>query len=291
MLFHRFSIAVWVRLVKEVVAVIHLARLPSSSYKGDKDLDGIVEDAVREARILEDLGYGSVILENYGDKPYQKRVRDPLTIASMSIAVREVVRSTSLRVGVNLLRNSGKEAYSIAIASGAKFVRINSLVETIVTDSGLIEPEAPRLRSLRINYPWVEIYADLLVKHASSMNLGMMILERLDPQALVSKSTDTKDYLRELVNDYVERGGADKLIVTGLRTGEPPRVELLKLVKELSPVPVLVGSGVNTNNIGSILKHCDGVIVGSFIRRNGKAGEPLDLERARSFIVSVKSHS
>ena len=192
--------------MKEIIAVIHLARLPSSGYRVDQDLGSIVEDAVKEARILEDLGYGSVILENYGDKPYQKRVRDPLTIASMSVVAREVVRSTSLRVGINLLRNSGREAYSIAVASGARFVRINSLTETIVTDTGLIEPEAPRLRSIRTNYPGIEIYADVLVKHASSISLGMMILERLDPQALASKSTDTKDYLRELISDYIERG-------------------------------------------------------------------------------------
>ncbi len=275
--------------MREIIAVIHLPRLPGISYRGEGGVEDLVERAVKEAKILEDLGYGSLILENYGDKPYSKRVRDPLAIASMSVVAREVVRSTSLRVGINMLRNSGREAYSIAIASGARFIRINSLVETIATDSGLIEPEAPRLKSLMINYPGIEIYADIMVKHASSLSIGLMILERLDPQALVSRGMDTKDYLRELVNDYIERGGASKLIVTGIRTGEPPRIEIIKLFKEISPTPILVGSGANADNVKELLRYSDGVIVGSYIREGGKAGNPLDPVRARRFIEAVKS--
>jgi len=138
-------------LPKEIIAVIHLPRLPSISIYAD--LNSIIDYAVKEARLLEELGYSGVIVENYGDAPYYKRVRDPLTLCSMTSIVREVVRTTSLKVGVNLLRNSGREAYSVAVASGARFIRVNALVETVVSDSGVIEPEAPRLKPLRANYP------------------------------------------------------------------------------------------------------------------------------------------
>jgi Predicted TIM-barrel enzyme len=95
----------------------------------------------------------------------------------MAVIVREVVKNTGFKVGVNLLRNSGREAYSIAVAAGAKFIRVNALVETIVSDSGIIEPEAPKLRTIRFNYPGVEVYADILVKHSASLRASLSIME------------------------------------------------------------------------------------------------------------------
>ncbi|MEZ0289781.1 MAG: BtpA/SgcQ family protein [Sulfolobales archaeon] len=269
-----------------VIATIHLPRLPHSSVKSDLDLGQIIERAVSETRTLEELGYDGVIVENFGDYPYRKRVRDPLTLASMSIIVREIVKSTSLEVGVNLLRNSGREAYAIAVAAKASFIRVNALIESIVSDSGLIEAEAPRLFVIRRNYPQVKIYADISVKHATSLDISLGILRETHP--MLSKSSNITEFIKALTQDYVERGGADKLIATGLRSGSPPQLDFLKTLKKSSPVPVLIGSGANTENIKSLYKYSDGVIIGSFIRESGRAGAPLDIERARSFIRTVR---
>ncbi len=209
-----------------------------------------------------------------------------MTLCAMTTIVREVVKSSSLKVGVNLLRNSGREAYSVAIASGARFIRVNALVETIVSDSGVIEPEASRLKPLKINYPNIEIYADILVKHASSLRFSLGILEA--ESSIARKSDTVEDYYRELIEEYVERGGASALIVTGLKTGEPPPLRLLEATKKYSPIPVLAGSGVTPENIKNILKLVDGVIVGSFIKVNGKAGNPTDPERARLLIAKIR---
>lgn len=269
----------------EVIGVVHLPRIPNTYTKSSNSLEQIIAQAISEARTLEDLGYTGVIVENYGDVPYQKRVRDPLTIASMTVVVREVVKSTSFKVGINLLRNSGKEAYSIAVATGAKFIRVNVLVDTVVSDSGILEPEAPRLKPLMLNHPGIEVYADVLVKHSSSLRTLASIAEA---STTISKGT-IEDYLRELVEEHVHRGGASALIVTGLKTGEAPPPFLVKLVKKYSPVPVLVGSGVTVDNVCELIKYCDGVIVGSFLKKDGKAGNPLDPERARVFIKNVQS--
>ncbi len=228
-------------------------------------------------------------MENLGDNPYRKRVLDPLAILSMGIVVREVVRSTSLEVGVNMLRNSGREAYSIAVASGARFIRVNSLIETIVSDSGIIEPEAPRLSTIRRNYPGVEVYADIAVKHSISLNYVLSIVESEAIIRRAGTSGGLQDYLGEIVRDYIERGGADALIVTGLRTGEPPSPDFLKIIKKNSPIPVFVGSGASPENIEELARYSDGVIVGSYIREGGKAGKPLDPERARRFIEKIRS--
>ena len=261
---------------KLLVGVIHLPRLPSTHYVGEVGVEEVVERAVKESRILEELGYGGIIVENFGDAPFLKRVRDPLTLAAFTVVAREVVKSVRIDVGINLLRNSGLEAYSVALATGAKFIRVNSLVETLLTDSGVVGPEAPRLRNVRFNYPGVKIFADIVCKHGSSLSY-LAYRE----QSLVKGGTEP---LEDLVADAVERGRADALVVTGTRTGEEPDVEFLSKVKSVSPVPVLVGSGATPENLEVLLRRADGVIVGSYIKADGKAGNPVDFERARRFV-------
>lgn len=261
---------------KLLVGVIHLPRLPSTHYVGEVGVEEVVERAVKESRILEELGYGGIIVENFGDAPFLKRVRDPLTLAAFTVVAREVVKSVRIDVGINLLRNSGLEAYSVALATGAKFIRVNSLIETLLTDSGVVGPEAPRLRNVRFNYPGVKIFADIVCKHGSSLSY-LAYRE----QSLVKGGTEP---LEDLVADAVERGRADALVVTGTRTGEEPDVEFLSKVKSVSPVPVLVGSGATPENLEVLLRRADGVIVGSYIKADGKAGNPVDFERARRFI-------
>lgn len=270
---------------KQIIGVIHLPRLPSIYVKPERDFRDIIEQAVNEAKTLESLGYSGVIVENYGDAPYSKRVKDPLTLASIAVIVNEVVRECNFKVGINILRNSGREAYSIAVAAGAKFIRVNALVETIVSDSGIIEPEAPKLKPIQLNYPGIEVYADILVKHASSLRFSTATIEV--KSSLGSKGPE-EEYLRELVEEYIERGKANALIVTGLKSGEQPPLGLLKTVKRYSSVPVLAGSGVTIENVGKMLSICDGVIIGSYIKREGKAGNNLDIERAKKFINKVK---
>lgn len=275
----------------EIIGVIHLPRLPSTTIRSERRIEETIDQAVKEASTLERLGYDGVIIENYGDKPYMKRVSDPLTIASLAVITREVVRNTSLKVGVSVLRNSGREAYSIAVASGARFVRINSLVETLITDSGFIEPEAPNLRDLSINYPGIEIYGDILVKHAVSLTaLSRYSFLADTPLAnFIGGGYTPSEMLRDLIQDLNERAFVHKIIVTGLKTGSPPDPGLVAAVKKVSDKPVILGSGADPSNIKNYIKHIDGVIIGSYIKRDGKAGNPLDENRARIFIETVKN--
>jgi membrane complex biogenesis BtpA family protein len=266
----------------EVIGVVHLPRLPSIYTKSEKSIDEIVSIAVSESKILEEQGYDGVIIENYGDYPYKKRVEDPLTIAVMTRITRAVVEKTRFKVGVNILRNSGREAYAIATATGARFIRVNSLVQTIVSDSGLIEPEAPLMRELMHNYPGVEIYADFMVKHAGDLYLLATYWKN------VVKPLDIETVIKDVLYDLAWRGKADKIVLTGLRTGEPPDVPYVKIVKKHSPIPVVIGSGISVENADLYLDLADGFIVGSFIKKNGIAGNPLDPERSATLIGKFK---
>ncbi len=267
--------------------MVHLPRLPSTSYRGEVDINSLIDIAVKDASLLISEGFDAVLIENFGDAPYSKRVKDPLTIASMAVIVREVVKNVKAPVGVNMLRNSGREAYAIAVATGAKFIRVNALVETLITDSGVVEPEAPRLKTVRLNYPGIEVFADIVCKHAVSLTFTQRYLQS-SLEFQTPSSTAYDKVVESLVSDLIERGGANALVVTGLKTGMEPEESLLRKVKEFSKVPVLIGSGLKPQNAEKLLKYADGAIVGSYIRENGKAGNPISLSRTRELIKVVK---
>ena len=62
----------------------------------------------------------------------------------------------------------------------------------------------------------------------------------------------------------------DGVVVTGPRTGESPELKELRRVKELAEVPVVIGSGMTSQNISRYMPWADGFIVGSILREEGR---------------------
>jgi membrane complex biogenesis BtpA family protein len=248
---------------KTGIGVVHLAPLPGSPGFGG-DLAAVIQRAVREGELIEGAGLGAIIVENYGDLPFYRDRVGPETIASMAIVSREVRRACRVPVGVNVLRNDYEAALAIAGTCGCEFVRINILVGAYVTTEGMIEGNPARVSRLRERLaPEAMIFADILVKHAY-------------PLAATGIGDDALD--------VVERGGADCVVVTGPRTGSPTSAGDLKTVRSVLEgagmmVPIFVGSGVGPANAENLLKLSDGFIVGSYIRKGGRAGAEVDPER------------
>ncbi|MDW8367240.1 MAG: BtpA/SgcQ family protein [Abditibacteriales bacterium] len=248
------------RSAKPLIGMVHLLPLPGSvRFAGD--LDAVVQRALEDAHALAQGGADGVLVENFGDAPFHKYV-EPHTVAAMAIVVKEVVRAVNVPVGVNVLRNDAQAALAIAAAAGARFIRVNVHTGAMVTDQGIIEGCADEtLRYRKMLGADVKIFADVFVKHAAP--LGMQTLE-------------------QAAKDTAYRGLADALIITGAATGEAPALDDLRRVKTAVPdVPVFVGSGVNAENIGQILSIADGVIVGTSVKGEGRAENPVDVERVR----------
>lgn len=55
-----------------------------------------------------------------------------------------------------------------------------------------------------------------------------------------------------------------------------------------SRMPIIIGSGSTVKNIGALLPHTDGVIVGTSIKRDGILWNPVDPQRAEGFIKVAK---
>jgi membrane complex biogenesis BtpA family protein len=252
------------RAAKPLIGVLHLPPLPGSPDFGG-DMSAIRDRAIREAVMLAEAGYDGLIVENFGDLPFPKDRVGPETVAAMALVAGAVKASVDLPVGVNVLRNDFTSALGVAAVCGCEFIRVNVLVGAYVTPEGVIEGRpAEVLRLRRRMAPETLIFADVCVKHAR-------------PLAATTIDEDAMD--------AVERGKADCLIVTGARTGGPASAEDVRVVKtrlgqDNPEVPVLVGSGITESNAREMLGLADGVIVGSYIRKMGRAGNEIEPARA-----------
>ena len=75
------------------------------------------------------------------------------------------------------------------------------------------------------------------------------------------------------------------MIVSGAGTGkatDPSRVASVK--KSGGHAPVFIGSGVSMKTIDAYLPHCDGVIVGTWLKRDGIASNEVDVGRVRELV-------
>jgi len=244
----------------KVICVIHLPPLPGSPLSS-KDVDEIVEIAVRDARAIEEGGADGVIVENYGDMPFRVRV-GPETVASMSVIAREVRRETSLLLGVNVLRNDGISAMAVAKAARADFVRVNQLFFPSIAPEGFLEPVAAELmryrRSIGCN---ARVFADVNVKHAKHL-------------------ASLEDYAENF-----DRSLADAAIVTGSATGKSVSVEELEFFRKRLDCELYAGSGVTPELASKIADKVDGVIVGTYIKRGGR----VDRERVERIVRAFKN--
>ncbi len=261
-----------------LIGVLHLPALAGApGARGLSPSEALARaglQAVAEAKALAQAGFEGLILENFGDSPFLKGPVGPETVASLAViaaAVREAVR---VPIGINVLRNDGPSALAIAAVTGCDFIRVNVLSGVAATDQGLIEGEAARLARERDRLEaQVSILADAHVKHAQSLS-----------------SRDIELAVEELGL----RALADGVIVTGATTGRPVDAEALRRAGQAARhhgIPLWIGSGATRETLPGLLEWANGIIVGSAIRKGGRAGAPLDLARLKAFVKDYRAAS
>jgi membrane complex biogenesis BtpA family protein len=253
---------------RPVIGVVHLLPLPlSPRWQGS--LQAVVDRAEQEAVALASGGVHGILVENFFDAPFTKDSVDPVVVSAMSLVLQRLQTLVTLPLGVNVLRNDGHSALAIAACSGAQFIRVNVLTGVMATDQGLIEGCAYDLLRYRQQLGCdVKIFADVLVKHARPLG---------------------SPNLTTAVQDTLHRGLADGVILSGWATGHPPSREDLELAKAAAgKAPVLIGSGADWENIGSLMSVADGVIVASSLKRHGDIHQPIDPVRVGQFVEAMQ---
>jgi len=247
---------------KPFVGMIHLLPLPGSVDYERKGIAPILDAALQDLDALETGGADAALVENLGDSPLSKTAAKE-TIAAMTVIVQEITRKAHIPIGANVLRNDAAAALAISAVTGASFIRVNVFCGVAFSDQGLIEGQAHVLLELRKRLGCdVKIFADVHVKHAAH------------PTTIEEAAVDAT------------RNHPDGLIVSGIGTGKRTAPEDLQTVKQATPLPVLVGSGVRMDNL-STFREADGFIVGISLKEDGVLEASIDPQRVRTLAEAI----
>ncbi len=229
----------------------------------------MIDRAEQEATALAAGGVDGIIVENFFDAPFAKDQVDPAVVSAMSLVVQRLMQLVALPIGINVLRNDAHSAMAIATCTQSHFIRVNVLTGVMATDQGVIEGQAHQLLRYRRELgSEVKIFADVLVKHARPLGTPN---------------------LTTAVQETIERGLADGVILSGWATGSPPSLEDLELATRAAKgTPVLIGSGADWENIYSLMPAADGVIVSSSLKRQGQIEQPIDPIRVSRFVEATR---
>ncbi|MDX8500712.1 BtpA/SgcQ family protein [Mesorhizobium sp. VK4C] len=256
---------------KALIGMIHCPAFPGAPRYRGADMKTIYDTCMRDAEALIEGGMHGLIIENHGDVPFSKPEDIGYeTAAFMSVVTDRIARAVGVPLGINVLANAPIPAFAIALAGGAKFIRVNQWANAYVANEGFMEgraAEAMRYRSaLRAEH--IKVFADSHVKHGS--------------HAIVADRS-----IAELTRDLAFFD-ADGVIATGQRTGNAATIEEIEEIAAATHLPLLVGSGVDKTNVVEILKRTSGVIVASSLKAGGAWWNPVDIERVRAFRAAAE---
>lgn len=159
--------------------------------------------------------------------------------------------------GVNVLRDP-YSAFEIASLYDARFVQFDS-VQTQDLD-------LERYDRIRKSHPQILVFGGVGFKYTSPTGNPL----ELD--------------LRE------GRLRCDAIVTTGEGTGiETPIDKLREFRNHLGEFPLIVGAGVNLENVYEQLRITDGAIVGSYFKPNGNTHLPIERGKVKKLVDVVRS--
>ena len=246
-----------------LVAVVHLP--PSPGYPSFPGLDAALAAVRADVTALAAGGVDGVLLENDSDKPHTLTV-SKAQVAWLTRACLAAREAAPLPLGVGVQRIDWEASLAVAAAAALDFVRLDVFVDRVRMQGETVEVSPAAVCELRaaLRAERVQLFTDIQVKHADL--LGDAPIEWSAREAAAR--------------------GADAVVVTGARTGEPPAVDDLRRARAAAaPVPVLVGSGLDAANAAALAPHADGVLVGTAL----KLGDRIDPERVRRVVEAWRS--
>src|SRR4026207_1296778 len=250
---------------KFLSAMIAVLPLPGSPlYDGDDQK--IINQALADLEVYKKAGVDSLLLENDHDLPYIQPPLDEEGIALMTEICKEARKRFNDPIGIQMLEAANIESLEIAAEAKLDYIRVEAFVFAHVGGSGIINGSAGKIlrRRKELKAEHIKVFADVKKKHGShSLTIDL----------------DIKDEIMQAEFFLV-----DGVIVTSQFTGiNPDKSDLIK-AKSATKLPVLIGSGMNVENIADYLPLADGFIVGSCFRKDGKFLEKLEPERLSKFM-------
>lgn len=255
---------------KPIIGMVHLWPLPGAPGYTGYGIKTITENARRDAAALLDGGVDGLIVENMWDLPYYVGTDVQLdAVTAQAVVASQIAEMVDVPVGVNVIHNGWQAELAIAVAAGLDFIRVCILTGARLWDTGDLDAgcAANLLRRRKeLGAEHLKLFADVDKKHSVPF-----------------PGLDLETHI-----EWTEFYRADALIISGRMTGDAPPLAKVRRAKELATRPILMGSGTTAENIGDFLEFADGAIVGSSLKVEGLAENPVDLARVRRYMAAVK---
>jgi membrane complex biogenesis BtpA family protein len=254
---------------KPVIAVIHVGALPGTPAHRQSVAE-IIAAAVHEAELYRAGGVDGVAIENMHDTPYLRGGVGPEVVAAMALLAQAVKEASDLPAGIQILAGANLEALAVAHAANLDFMRAESFAFAHVADEGLIESSAAALLRYRkqLGAERVQVWADVKKKHAA---------HAITADISLGATAEAVEFMR-----------GDAVIVSGNVTAAPPRLSDVREAKAHCRLPVLLGSGVDAENVAEFYPAADGFIIGSYFKADGHWANPVDAQRVRRLMDVVR---
>jgi membrane complex biogenesis BtpA family protein len=255
---------------KPVIGMIHLQALPGTPAHR-LSMAAITNAAVSEAKLYQDNGLDAVMLENMHDLPYLNRKVGPEIISAMTAVACAVKAAVDIPAGIQILAGANREALAVALAAGLQFIRAEGFVFGHLADEGYMDSCAGELLRYRkqIGAERIAVLTDIKKKHSA---------HALTADVTIGETAVAAEFFL-----------SDGLIVTGNATGQPASLSDLQEVRRHSALPVLIGSGINSDNLEQFFPYADGFIIGSHFKEDGKWFNPLSQIRIKDFMQLYKT--
>ena len=234
---------------RPVIGCLHMQALPGTPYADDRmTLEEQIRRLKQDARVLQDAGFDALVFANEGDRPYLTPV-GPETVANYVRIATEVASEIRVPFGCGVLIDP-IATLAVAKAIGAKFVRT----------------------------------------YVSGSYEGLFGSQKFNPGEIFRYQRSIgADDVRVYTYFEAQNMPIAGALFGGAHAGLPPEESHIAHLKERFPeVPIIIGSGGRVDNIGDLLPHADGVIVGTSIKRDGILWNNVDANRAQAFITAAK---
>ena len=247
------------RAVKPVAAMLHL---------GGSEQEPARDRAKREIEVLYGNGVDAILAEDYFGSP-----------DDVEWALGYLRSNYPYHVyGLNLLGDPEK-AFALAVQYGASFVQMDSVCGHLRPGVHMRGHDKPALLARTCDGDFAERLAELRAAYPVFLLGGV----RFKYQPVRSKRSVEED-LR------IGMGRCDAVVVTGEGTAVRTDTGKIRQFRDtLGDFPLFVGAGMTAESCAEQLALSDGAIVGSWFKQDGVTAAPVDPERVKRFMDTVKA--
>ncbi len=246
---------------KRIIGMIHLGRI---RWVSESDIKNIIEDALYDLEQLQKWWMENICIINESDIPYKINISDIEKKYFLKIA-KKIKKKAKVNLGICVLYNDWKATLDIAKAINAQFVRIDTFVDLVESDAGIIYPEAEKIKEHQ-NKIWAE---------------NVLLLTDIHPK--YKKLLEDKT-LKTSANEAFSKW-SNWVIITGTCSWDAVQPkEVKELKREIWNKPLYLWSWVSEENIEKYWEYIDWVFIWTSLKYEWK----INLEKTKSFISLCK---